>query len=76
MFTLLKYGAIAVAILIALKIFMPSVADEAVGKISETTGIEKSALDKQLKKASSLAKDKAKELKDQAIDKAKEALDN
>ena len=76
MFTILKYGAIAVAVLIAFKVFMPSIADEAVGKISESTGIEKSTLDKQLKKASNLAKDKAEELKDQAIDKAKEAINN
>jgi hypothetical protein len=41
MITIIKYAVIAVAILIGLKIFMPDVADSAVNKISDSTGIDK-----------------------------------
>lgn len=73
-FNVLKWVIIVITIVIAVKIFLPDVADQVTGKISESTGIEKAVLDENLDKASNIVKEKSAELTDSAIQKANEAV--
>ena len=73
-FNILKWVIVVVTIVIAIKIFLPDVANTVTGKISETTGIEKAVLDENLDKASNMVKEKSTELTDSAIQKAEEAV--
>ena len=70
----IKWVAIVIVIVFAVKIFLPDVANEVTGKISESTGIEKSVLDDNLDKASNVVKEKSGELADKAIEKAEEVV--
>ncbi len=76
---IVKIAFLAIVILVGLKIFMPDVANDAVNKISTQTGIDKSIINDNLNKATSMAIDGADKLTDIAkeqIDTAKDKLDN
>ena len=72
MFTLIKWGAIIIVILIALNIWAPGAKNNITNTISENTGIEKSLLDDKLNQATGLVKDQAEDLKSKVSDKIDE----
>lgn len=75
---LLKLILLVVIILVGLQIFSPETAQKAVDQISETTGVEKSTLEKNLDKATQFTLDSADKVAQAAkekIEQAQEELD-
>ncbi|MCK5295198.1 MAG: hypothetical protein KAJ49_11125 [Arcobacteraceae bacterium] len=73
--TLIKLAVLAIIIFVGLNIFNPEMADNAVNKISETTGIDKNTINNNLEKATNMALDGAEKLNDAAKEKIEEAKD-
>lgn len=62
--TIVKIAILAAVILIGLKIFSPETADKAVNKISDVTGVEKSTINDNLNKATTMTVQGAEKLKE------------
>ena len=76
---IVKIVIVVVVVLVGLNIFMPEKAMEAIEVISDTTGISEETITQNIDKATDIAidgadmaKEKAQELKDEAIDKINE----
>lgn len=59
--TIIKLAVLAAIILIALNIFAPNQADKVLDSVSESTNLDKSALQDKLNKATEFTKDTIKE---------------
>ena len=73
--TIVKLLVLVVVILVALKIFAPEMYDSTTDKISQTTGVEKSFIDKNIDKAKDMAIDGAEKLTDSAKDAIEDVKD-
>lgn len=73
--TLVKLLVLVVVILVGLKVFAPDMYESTTDKISETTGVEKSFIDKNIDKAKDMAIEGADKLTDSAKDAIEEVKD-
>lgn len=75
MSSILKIILFIALVLVAIKMFSPETADDIIDGFNESTGIEESILEDKLDEATESVEDKVSDLKDNAIDKVEETLE-